>query len=68
MEAFVVATIAAHTTAGTGPKGSVGARRPVCLSSRLPRLEVKTGTLDPLLDHARVRDGEHERAVEYTRG
>ena len=67
----MVATIAAHTTAGADPKGPVGARGPVCLSSRLPGLEVKTSTLGPTLElagqtSARIR--EHDRSRSYDRG
>jgi hypothetical protein len=69
MEAFVVATIAAHTTAVTYPKGPLGARRPVCSFRWLPRLQVKACIVDSLLDHAaRVREGARERAAEYGRG
>lgn len=65
----MVATIAAHTTAGTYPKVPVGAHRPVCSFSWLPRLQVRPCAVDPLLDHAaRVREGARERAAEYGRG
>lgn len=67
----MVATIAAHTAAGTAPKGPVGARRPICLPSRLPGLEVKTSTLGPTLElagqtFARIR--ERDRPRSYDRG
>lgn len=39
------------------------------LAGRMSRLQVKTCTLDPMLDHAaRVRERDHERAAEYARG
>lgn len=46
-------------------------RRLDWLASRLSRLQVKTCTLDPMLDHAarvQERDRERERSVEYDRG
>ena len=39
------------------------------LAGRLSRLQIKTCTLDPMLDHAaRVHDRERERSAEYARG
>ena len=46
-------------------------RRLDWLASRLSRLQVKTCTLDPMLDHAarvQERDRERERSGEYDRG
>ncbi|XUJ36320.1 hypothetical protein ACQ5SK_15635 [Bradyrhizobium japonicum] len=38
-------------------------------AGRLSRLQIKTCTLDPMLDHAaRVHDRERERSPEYARG
>ncbi|MEW6151594.1 MAG: MobF family relaxase [Pseudomonadota bacterium] len=38
-------------------------------AGRLSRLQIKTCTLDPMLDHAaRIRDRERDRSAEYARG
>lgn len=65
----MVATIAAHSAAGTAPKWPVGARRPICWPSRLSRLEVKTSMLGPTLDlagqtSARIRERDRPRSCD----